>query len=367
MQNQKIMPPKVSIVMAVKNAEPYLSVCIDSILSQTFTDFELLCIMDASTDKTWEILCSYQNSDSRVSVVEGDNNGPGGARNKGISIARGKYWAFLDSDDIFEHHMLERLYATAEKNVNDIVICYSRRTNMEGQSEAIADAVRLENLPSEVIFSCFNQPSEFLESFSGWAWDKLFRSDFCKRHRLQFGDNYIFEDAAFVYSALAIANRITIVRENLIFHRVHPSSLEATAANFNLHWTDILLNVSFVQSKLMECDRYLVLKASFVRVVLNYMLWALRRTSGDSFNQMIHAIDRFISDNMDVSSEELRRFSYREDFWAYKKLKMLQKDSRWVSQQKALIWTGRQLIRAGRYLLEGRSAEIFDRIRSIAK
>ena len=98
--------PKISLVIPVYNTEKYLEQCLDSVLAQTFTDFEVICVDDGSTDKSIKILSEYQKKDSRIKVVFEAHKGVGNARNVGLKMATGDFIQFLDSDDFFEPIML---------------------------------------------------------------------------------------------------------------------------------------------------------------------------------------------------------------------------------------------------------------------
>ena len=101
------MTPAVSIVLPVYNMEKYLRECLDSIINQTMTDIEVICVNDASTDSSLDILREYAAKDSRVIIIDSEtNNGLGGARNLGLPHATGKYLIYLDSDDIFDTKMI---------------------------------------------------------------------------------------------------------------------------------------------------------------------------------------------------------------------------------------------------------------------
>ena len=113
---------KVSVVMPIYNAYDYLRPAIDTVLGQTLSDIELICVDDGSTDNTLEVLKEYQAADERVRIVTENNAGPSVARNKGLVRARGKYVIFLDADDFYEIDMLEKLYARAKVDDLDIVI-----------------------------------------------------------------------------------------------------------------------------------------------------------------------------------------------------------------------------------------------------
>ena len=116
--------PVFSIVMPVYNVEKYINDAIDSVLRQTFRDFELLVINDGSTDDSIEIVTSFQRNDDRINIVHQQNLGLSSARNTGIRNAKGEYIYFLDSDDYIEHDTLER--ALKIFSVNDIQILFFR-------------------------------------------------------------------------------------------------------------------------------------------------------------------------------------------------------------------------------------------------
>ena len=98
----------VSIIIPVYNASKYLYRCLDSILNQTFRDFELILINDGSTDNSLEILREYETKDSRIIVIDKPNEGVSAARNQGIEIAKGEYIMFCDSDDYVEMELQKR-------------------------------------------------------------------------------------------------------------------------------------------------------------------------------------------------------------------------------------------------------------------
>ena len=109
--------PKISVIMPTYNSESFLRESIDSILNQTFKDFELIVIDDCSTDSSLKIIKEYKRKDNRIFFLKNDKNlGHNKTRNKGLKIAKGKYIAILDSDDISLEKRLEIQYAYLEKN-----------------------------------------------------------------------------------------------------------------------------------------------------------------------------------------------------------------------------------------------------------
>ena len=113
----------ISIIVPIYNTERYLNRCIDSVLSQTFTDFELLLIDDGSTDKSGDICDSYAQKDSRIKVFHKENGGVSTARNYGLDNARGEWIAFVDADDWIDKNMYYEMYNTAVSSRADIVLC----------------------------------------------------------------------------------------------------------------------------------------------------------------------------------------------------------------------------------------------------
>lgn len=115
--------PKISIIIPVYNVEKYIKRCLESILAQTFKDYEVILVDDGSTDKSSEICNEYALKDSRIKVIHQKNSGASAARNAGLKIAGGEYIGFIDSDDYIAKDMYETLYKLITKYNTDIAIC----------------------------------------------------------------------------------------------------------------------------------------------------------------------------------------------------------------------------------------------------
>ena len=118
----QINNPKITVIMPVYNVEDYLKNSIDSVLRQTFSDFELILVNDGSTDGSKDICEKYLNIDGRVKLINQDNLGAHNARNSALKIAKGSYVAFFDSDDYVDDNMLHDLYTLAKDYKSDLVI-----------------------------------------------------------------------------------------------------------------------------------------------------------------------------------------------------------------------------------------------------
>ena len=115
--------PKISIIIPVYNVEKYLKKCIESILNQTFTNYEIILIDDGSTDNSKNICDEFSYKDSRIKVIHKNNTGAADSRNIGISLASGEYIGFVDSDDYIDPDMYESLYNLITKYKTDVAIC----------------------------------------------------------------------------------------------------------------------------------------------------------------------------------------------------------------------------------------------------
>lgn len=115
--------PEISVIVPIYKVEKYLPHCIDSIMNQTFTDLEIILVDDGSPDNCGKICDEYAAKDSRIRVIHKENGGLSDARNAGISIAKGKYVGFVDSDDFIESQMYEVLYNMIIRDCSDIAIC----------------------------------------------------------------------------------------------------------------------------------------------------------------------------------------------------------------------------------------------------
>ena len=176
------MEPTVSIIVPVYNAEKTIGRCIDSILGQQYTDFELLLVDDGSKDGSGAICDSYAMADSRVQVIHKENTGVSDTRNIGISRARGVYLQFLDSDDWITPDATKLLVETARDHDCDLVISdfyrvVGERVSRKGDIDEDRVLTR-----EEYAAHMMEQPADF---YYGVLWNKLYRRDIVESHRLR--------------------------------------------------------------------------------------------------------------------------------------------------------------------------------------
>ena len=199
------MNPKISIIVPVYKVEKYLHKCIDSILSQTFKDFELILVDDGSPDNCGKICDEYAKRDNRIVVVHKENGGLGSARNRGIDIARGDYIGFVDSDDWIEIDMYEVLYNICDTYDCDIANCssiihFKDRTQING-GHKLTIHTREEAMKTMLEGKLYDEV----------VWTKLIKRELLDE--LRFNENIIYEDTDFTYKVIDKADSIGCIGE----------------------------------------------------------------------------------------------------------------------------------------------------------
>ena len=218
------MKSKISVIVPVYNTERYLAPCLDSILSQTLSEIEVICINDGSPDNSLALLREYEKRDSRVKIINKRNEGVGAARNDGIKAAQGEFTMFMDSDDFYPHaRVLERLYNTAaEYSVAVCGGCYQQVTT---------DGTILERTPTEkgLSFSCEGLTSyrEFQYDYGYWSY--LFSTALLKENGILFPRYSRFQDPPFFVRAMIAADTFYAFNEPVYCYRILPSEEKYTS------------------------------------------------------------------------------------------------------------------------------------------
>ncbi len=266
------VPPKFSVVIPVYNVENYLNQCLESVISQTISDIEIICVNDGSTDRSLEVLREFEQKDSRVKVIDREHKGAGTARNTGLRYAHGTYLALLDADDFFEPEMLEECYRTLEKDKSDIVIfTVNRYDDKTKEVQFLPRSIRKEFLPSHVPFSPTEIKERLFNSFQNWAWNKIFRRSFIEEKGIRFQDVIRTNDMAFTCEALAKAELISIIDKPFVCHRVGSgTNLQATNHLAPGAFWDAYLET---KRRLEEAGLYQTYRQSFLNWILHGSLY----------------------------------------------------------------------------------------------
>lgn len=179
---------ELSIIVPVFNTEKYLRECVDSILAQTFTDFELILVDDGSKDSSLEICKEYEKKDKRVKVIHQENGGPGKARNKGLENATGEWIGFVDSDDWIEKETYETALNIAKQKNADLV---QWELAMEYSEKSVLNKCKPDG------FFTAEQSGEYYRSV---VYASIFMRKIIEENKIHFPiDSSLSEDALFNY------------------------------------------------------------------------------------------------------------------------------------------------------------------------
>ena len=299
---------KISIVIPVYNVEKYLHQCLNSILNQTFQNFEIICIDDGSTDSSLEILQEYKRKDDRFVVIQQNHFGAGFARNSGIRIAYGKYIQFLDADDYFEPTMLEELYNHAEKYGADLTVCSSRKVDNEGnivESGNPNSPINLDKTPLEQPFNWKDFKDDIFCLFNVPSWNKLYLKDLILSNNLQFQNLTSCNDVAFGHISKICAKKIVVFNKELINYRCNRSgSISEYRAK---HSKNILLAALQIKEFLENRGIFEELKKSYIRVIKSHIAWELGHCNDSQYETFVQNLKELMPNDWKFFNSVLRR------------------------------------------------------------
>lgn len=212
---------KISIIIPIYNTEKYLSECIESVLTQSLYNVEVICINDGSTDNSLSILKDYAEKDNRIVLINKENEGAGIARNVGIKEAKGNYIFFIDSDDCIAKNTLDVLFNIAEENNLDLLqMKWLKHFNTDRAIMIENNYVEEDNTPilSGIDFSLNNYSSSY-------AGGKLWKRSFIIKNDIYFSTCRIGEDQIMTFNGFLYAKRFMIINFKNYYYRIHNSSI----------------------------------------------------------------------------------------------------------------------------------------------
>ena len=221
----------VSIVIPVYNTAPYLPDCLDSVLNQTYPNFEVICVDDGSTDESGQILSDFAESDPRIIVFSQKNAGVSAARNLGIQKATGKYICFLDSDDIYHPQFLEIMTRAITSLQADLVWCHLQ-SFVDGAEPPFPFIGKEKVIPEPSPFNCLLRNKDLPQSVTT---NKLYRTDLIRTTCFDTGID-VAEDYIWSYKICHQAQTGGYIPVALYYNRIRPNS--ATQTHNPKKWLD---------------------------------------------------------------------------------------------------------------------------------
>ena len=273
---------KVSIIVPVYNVEKYLSKCLESLINQTLKDIEIVCVNDGSTDNSLSILKEYANKDSRIKIIDKQNEGVSVARNTGINAATGKYLMFADSDDYLVENACEKALNTIEHNNSDICIF--------GHYDLV-DGKLVKSSVNKDIIKAQKQNNQTYTDFSINIWDKIYNREFLIRNSINFIPNLkTSEDVIFNFICQFNNPNVSYSTEPLYVYRL---TRENSATSKSYIKSDIESLKQFMGLEIFKRQELL----SQFKVVGRFLAgcyWAYKKFNNDNVKSEIYEMLKFV-------------------------------------------------------------------------
>ncbi len=209
----------ISVVVPVYNIERYLPKCIESLMAQTYSDWEIMLVDDESTDGSLAICNRYSGKDSRIRVIRQAHGGASKARNTGIRMAKGEYIAFVDGDDYVAADYLQKLYLALVHEHASLSVCGLQCINEKG--EFLPSPYKNDDVPMKISASEAICNLGYNVVF-GVVWNKLYKRDIFES--VQFTEHRTFEDELILHRLYGVCDSIATVPEKLYFYTIRQGS-----------------------------------------------------------------------------------------------------------------------------------------------
>ena len=230
---------KFSVILPVYNVAPFLEECLQSLINQSYSNLEILCINDGSLDNSLEILQKYAALDARIKVFDRENQGSGRSRNFGIEQSSGDYLSFIDPDDWVDREMYQKLHDfIVEKSPDVVEFFYNNYYDATGEvspgrhSQAIADRCGMD-MASRDSYN-WKDCKNILCRFQSPCWNKVYKRSFILENKIEFSDHPTGQDIAFWHGVLFFAGKIDLLHDELYYYRIRQGSAVTSLKKKNL-------------------------------------------------------------------------------------------------------------------------------------
>lgn len=212
----------VSVIVPVYNVEKYLPHALECIMNQTYSNYEVICVDDSSTDESYNILLQYQKKYSNMKVIRNSENvGLAETRNVGLASAIGEYVLFLDSDDVFEKTLIQKLFSKCKKEDADVVVYYTGHFINGSKKKFIPDRKGINEvyINTYPVMHSSDKPIYIYELITNSAFDKLVRRKYLIDSQIRFQRYPYTEDMGYSYEIIMGAAKVVFLNKVMYFHR----------------------------------------------------------------------------------------------------------------------------------------------------
>ena len=333
--------PKISVIVPVYKVEPYLHRCVDSIVNQTFIDFELILVDDGSPDNCGKICDEYAEKDNRVIVIHKKNGGLSDARNAGIDWAfansDSEWLTFIDSDDWVHKNYLELLYEAAIKNNVKISSCEHITTNSKFEDVEIQDYSIDIDHPENLLVKRFS----FCQYNFSVAWARLYKKELFKNIRYPFGK--LHEDEFVTHKLIYCCETIAVLKVPLYYYFQNNNGIMASPINpikMNDRFESVRIQIAFFYEK--KCP------VSFVRALKNFSTlfqtyfdkYGHEKQYDSIFKEQLNQAKLFKKKYADYLPSAYKKYGYKK--WMtgkYLKIENFKNDVRSVKMEKGFFYS----------------------------
>ncbi len=298
--------PLISVIMPVFNVERYLEQAVNSVLQQTYENFEIILVDDKSKDSSPEICDKFVAADKRIQVVhKAENQGVGFARNTGLELAKGEYILFVDPDDYLDTSLLSNITGKLTPKTEILVFGVNRffedKNGSVKKAEKLSPAKASTSTPAEVgdVFIDLNKTKIF-----PFVWNKLYKTSFLKEIDVKFEKTNITEDFLFNIHVFSKANYIDVIPDELYYYRKPQHETLASAYNpdfFNLCKRKYLLEHEFLNTVgSTKEENYQLIYAAYVRHLVSVFLKNKLKSANLSKDEQLNQISLVLNDELTV-------------------------------------------------------------------
>lgn len=309
--------PLISVIIPVYNVEEYLHECVDSVLCQTYGNFEIILVDDGSTDSSGIVCDEYIQKDERISVIHQKNGGLSAARNTGFAEATGDYVYFLDSDDYIAENALETLLGIAEKGNSDIVFFDAVSFADTDDFTVKQNYIRKNKYETNNGIAVFNQMTKNKEFHS--AVPLLFiNKNFLQNSNISFVPDILYEDMVFTYQLFCKAENVSQCSEAFYYRRYRKNSI-MTSSKSRKHFTSCISvyenNAKFT-GNLTVTDKN-VLNEYVCRCAFNIfnVFESLKKADKNNCKSELGKLKKSILQNNAFGNTALKMRCYGKAFW----------------------------------------------------
>lgn len=290
-ENKIDYTPKVSVIIPVYNVEKYLRQCLDSVVNQTLKEIEIICIDDGSTDSSLEILKEYAEKDPRFTILTQENLYSGIARNAGLSIAKGEYLWFIDSDDFIELNAIELI--NNNNKDNDIILIGYRNITDNKIKENLSHCYLDYKIEKDIRKNAFKAQATI--------WCKIYKRDFILKQNIRFDNFKVCNDVYFAYYSMIVAQDITSIPQCLYNYRKDAIGALSRTRGEKSHY--IVYAFNNIKQNLINKNLFNGYKKILLKQYIQHIDYELNNCS--NFQQKIKLIRKL------SFSEKMRFFLYK--------------------------------------------------------